>query len=72
VIGSPGLEGRDVAILGLGREEQADDEGHERDHDWVPESIVDVAGGGRHCERGGGGRPPSQPLPTWQGKDMPA
>ena len=35
---------RDIAILGLGQEDQRDDEAHRRNADRIPEARVDIAG----------------------------
>src|SRR5215211_2583258 len=44
------IEGQDIPVLGLRYEEETDHEGHEGDHDRVPEAVVDVAGGCHHRE----------------------
>ena len=44
----------DVPLVGLGHEERPDHDGHQRDHDRIPETEVDVAGLRHHGERGGG------------------
>src|ERR1700681_2368643 len=41
----------DVTILVIAQEDQADDEGHDRHDDRIPESVVDVAFCGHHRGR---------------------
>ncbi len=46
------LDVRDVAILGLGQEDQPDDQAHRGDNNRVPEARIDVAGCGDDGEDG--------------------
>ena len=44
-------------------EQRADHQRHRRDHDRVPEAVVDVAPAALIAKTVAGSRPPNQPLP---------
>ena len=51
----------DIDVLRLADEEAADDEGHRRDDDRVPQTVLDVAGS-RDDREGGRRQEPAEPA----------
>ena len=54
-----------IDVPRLADQEAADDEGHRRDDDGVPQPVIDVAGSRDDRKGGVGKNPPNQPLPMW-------
>ena len=44
----------DIVILGFANKQRTDHEGDERDHDRIPQAVIDIALERHQCERGGG------------------
>src|SRR6516162_1390604 len=54
-----------VAVLGLGQENQRDEETHRCDRHRIPQSRIDLAVAATMANAVAGRKPPNQPLPIW-------